>query len=120
MLWAMTNALHEREQLQASLQLVEARVDLLADRRTLGTFQAIAGRAGVMEGMGPHIRPAVLELAIGEIFRGRAFFERPAHGLAYLRERAVAAIVSGTERGGIDDAASLTSPGDPGLLSRSG
>ncbi|MBA3363832.1 MAG: hypothetical protein H0T07_05455, partial [Actinobacteria bacterium] len=66
---------------------------VLADRRTLGTFQAIAGRAGVMEGMGPHIRPAVLELAIAEIFRGRAFFEQPADGLAYLRERSVAAIV---------------------------
>jgi hypothetical protein len=66
---------------------------VLADRRTLGTFEAIAGRVGVLEGMGPHIRPAVLELAIEEIFRAREFFEGPAAALPYLRERAVAAIV---------------------------
>ena len=66
---------------------------VLADRRTLGTFEAIAGRAGVLEGMGPHIRPAVLELAIREIFRARTFFDDPDAGLPFLRERGVAAIV---------------------------
>jgi hypothetical protein len=66
---------------------------ILADRRSLGTFEAIAGRVGVLEGMGPHIRPAVLELAIGEIFRARDFFTSPEDGLPYLHERAVAAVV---------------------------
>jgi hypothetical protein len=66
---------------------------VLMDRRTLGTFEAIAGRAGVLEGMGPHLRPEVLELAIGEIFRARSFFERPEEDLRYLRDRSVAAVV---------------------------
>jgi hypothetical protein len=66
---------------------------VLADRRTLGTFQVVAGHAAVLEGMGPHLRPEVLELAIGEIFRARDFFDDPEDGAAYLRERSVAAIV---------------------------
>jgi hypothetical protein len=66
---------------------------VLMDRRTLGTFEAIAGRAGVLEGMGPHLRPEVLELAIGEIFRARSFFDRPEEGRRYLRHRSVAAVV---------------------------
>jgi hypothetical protein len=66
---------------------------VLMDRRTLGTFETIAGRAGVLEGMGPHLRPEVLELAIGEIFRARSFFERPEDGRGYLRDRSVAAVV---------------------------
>ena len=66
---------------------------VLMDRRTLGTFESIAGRAGVLEGMGPHLRPDVLELAIGEVFRARTFFEEPEDGDAYLHERSVAAVV---------------------------
>ena len=38
---------------------------VLATHRTLGTFQTIAGHAGVLEGMGPHVRPSVLRLAVG-------------------------------------------------------
>lgn len=66
---------------------------VLMDRRTLGTFETIAGRAAVVEGMGPHLRPDVLTLAIGEVFRARAFFERPEDGRAYLQQRSVAAVV---------------------------
>ena len=66
---------------------------VLADRRTLGTFEVIAGRAAVLEGMGPHIRPAVLERAIREIFGAQEFFADPEAGLRYLRDRSVAAVV---------------------------
>jgi hypothetical protein len=66
---------------------------VLATHRTLGTFQTIAGHAGVLEGMGPHVRPSVLRLAVGEILRAQAFFDDPSAGLDYLRERGVAAIV---------------------------
>lgn len=74
---------------------------VLMDRRTLGTFETIAGRAGVVEGMGPHLRPDVLALAIGEVFRARAFFEQPEDGRAYLRERSVAAVVITRQSQGI-------------------
>jgi len=74
---------------------------VLMDRRTLGTFETVAGRAGVVEGMGPHLRPDVLALAIGEVFRASAFFERPEDGRAYLRERSVAAVVITSHSQGI-------------------
>jgi hypothetical protein len=74
---------------------------VLMDRRTLGTFETVAGRAGVVEGMGPHLRPDVLALAIGEVFRARAYFERPEEGRAYLRERSVAAVVITSQSQGI-------------------
>ncbi|MGH2541019.1 MAG: hypothetical protein ACRDGK_10890 [Actinomycetota bacterium] len=66
---------------------------VLADRRTLGTFQVMSGHAAVVEGMGPHVRPTVLARAIGELLRARAFFEDPSAHLGFLRERGVSAIV---------------------------
>jgi hypothetical protein len=65
----------------------------LATHRTLGTFQAIAGHAAVLEGMGPHVRPSVLRLAIEEILRAQDFFDDPEAGRAYLRARGVDAIL---------------------------
>ena len=37
---------------------------VLADRRTLGTFEAMTRHAGAVEGMGPYLRPMVLSTAI--------------------------------------------------------
>lgn len=65
----------------------------LATDRTLGTFQAIADHAAVLEGMGPHVRPSVLRLAIEEILRAQDFFDDPEAGRAYLRARGVDAIL---------------------------
>lgn len=66
---------------------------VLANRRTLGTFETMSGRAGVLEGMGPHVRPAVLVLAIKEIFRARDFYLDPVANARYLDERGVAAVL---------------------------
>lgn len=73
---------------------------ILADRRTLATFELFTGHAGVLEGMGPHIRPDVLLVAIRELFAARSFFLAPLDGEAYLRGRGVAAVVvTGPDRG---------------------
>jgi hypothetical protein len=64
---------------------------ILANRRTLGTFESITGRAAVLEGMGPHVRPSLLVRAIEEIFAARAFFLDPRAD--FLRERGVATVV---------------------------
>jgi hypothetical protein len=71
---------------------------ILADRRTLGTFQSMAGRAGVLEGMGPHVRPSILELAIRELFEARTFFLNPTDHSSYLRRRGVALVVVSSSR----------------------
>ena len=66
---------------------------ILADRRTLATFEAFDGRPGVLEGMGPHVRPDVLAIALKELFRAGYFFQDPAAGLSYLHEKGVAYVV---------------------------
>ena len=66
---------------------------VLADRRTLATFEMMTRRAGVLEGMGPHLRPRVLARAVGELLEAERFFEDPVRGEAYLEERGVAAVI---------------------------
>jgi len=98
--WARAS---DRGHLEDQLQLIrwvgnhvpcEGRV--LANRRTLGTFESIAGRAAVVEGMGPHIRPSILTRAIEEIVRARAFFRDPRRHVGFLERRGVAAVVIAT------------------------
>jgi hypothetical protein len=66
---------------------------VLADRRTLGTFQVMTGHAAVLEGMGPHVRPTVLARAIEELLRASAFFEDPRDHRRFLSERGVRAVI---------------------------
>jgi hypothetical protein len=66
---------------------------VLADRRTLATFELFTGHAGVLEGMGPYLRPDLLGVAIRELLDAEAFFADPVGGESYLRERGVAAVV---------------------------
>ena len=67
---------------------------VLADRRTLATFQTMTGHAAVLEGMGPHLRPEVLVRAIGELLRAKTYFEDPQTQRRYLEERGVAVVVA--------------------------
>jgi hypothetical protein len=91
----------EREAFFASaldpLEWVEENVPcegrVLADRRTLATFETMAGRAGPLEGMGPYLRPDLLGVAVRALLEGRDFFAAPSSGEPYLRENAVAAVV---------------------------
>jgi hypothetical protein len=66
---------------------------ILSDRRTLATFEVFSRHAGVIEGMGPYLRPDVLIAAIPQMLAARRFFLDPAAGEAYLREQGVAAVV---------------------------
>jgi hypothetical protein len=93
----------DRANLENQLELIrwvgshvpcEGRV--LMNRRTLGTFESIAGRAAVVEGMGPHIRPSILVRAIEEIVKARAFFRHPLERSDFLERRGVAAVIIGT------------------------
>jgi hypothetical protein len=66
---------------------------ILADRRTLATFELFTGHVGVLEGMGPYLRPDLLGVAIRELLDAEAFFADPVGGESYLRDRGVAAVV---------------------------
>ena len=66
---------------------------VLADRRTLATFETITRRAGVLEGMGPYLRPDVLGRAIREMLAARDFFKDPEGHGSYLRQRHISAVM---------------------------
>ena len=70
---------------------------ILADRRTLASFETLTGRAAVLEGMGPHVRPDVLRIAVGEMLSAHEFLLHPALNESYLQARGVAAVIV-TER----------------------
>jgi hypothetical protein len=66
---------------------------VLIDRRTLASLESLSSRVGVLEGMGPHVRPDVLEIAIREILQAKRFFEEPSDGEPYLERNGVAMVV---------------------------
>lgn len=66
---------------------------VLADRRTLATFEALARHAGALEGMGPYLRPDLLRTAIANLLAARAFFRDPVGRQDDLRRWGVAAVV---------------------------
>jgi hypothetical protein len=81
----------------APLAWIEANVPcegrVLADRRTLATFEATTQHAGATEGMGPYLRPGVLATAIRELLGARSFFRNPEANVDYLRREGIAAVV---------------------------
>lgn len=66
---------------------------VLADRRTLATFEAITGRVGVLEGMGPYFRTDVLEIALARILEAQGVLSEPRRLEPYLERNDVAAVV---------------------------
>ena len=66
---------------------------VLADRRTLATFELFTRHAGVLEGMGPYLRPDLLETAIRSLIEAQAFFDDPTANPSYLTQQAIGAVV---------------------------
>ncbi len=73
---------------------------VLADRRTLGAFEAATGRVGVLEGAGPYFRIDVLRVAIGSVLDARRFLRDPRGMRGYLARNHVAAVVLTRAGGG--------------------
>jgi hypothetical protein len=69
---------------------------ILADRRTLATFETLTRHAGRIEGMGPYLRPPLLGVAIRSLLDAQTFFADPAAGADYLRREGIAAVVATT------------------------
>lgn len=62
---------------------------IVSNQRTDATYQLLTGRVGVIEGMGPHLRPEML-LQINDLLRrNREFFRRPAQNSQYLAEEGI-------------------------------
>ncbi|MBI4260026.1 MAG: hypothetical protein HY658_05625 [Actinobacteria bacterium] len=74
---------------------------VLADRRTLGTFEATTGRIGVIEGMGPYFRIPVLKVALARIVEAREFLAGPLDDSTFLAKYDVAVVVVTSTGGGL-------------------
>jgi len=66
---------------------------VLADRRTLGAFEAVTGRVGILEGAGPYFRIDVLRVALTTILQAREFLADPVRHQDFLARNHVAAVV---------------------------
>lgn len=62
---------------------------ILSNRRTGGTIQALTGRTGILEGMGPHLRPQFLLEAVGLLQDANRFYQHPASNVGFLEREVV-------------------------------
>ena len=67
---------------------------ILVNRRTIGTFESATGRAGVLEGMAPYLRPDILAPVVRLIDDAETFFHDPAAGEAFLTEHGVDEVIA--------------------------
>jgi len=91
---------------------------IVTNRRTNATYQVLTGRVSVVEGMGPHLRPEMLDSVIGLLERNRDFFGDPQGHGQFLEEEGGDYVVlfrhGGRRR-------NLRSPaGDPFLMAQTG
>jgi hypothetical protein len=62
---------------------------ILTNQRTVGFIRAMTGRASILEGMGPFLRPDMLDDVVGLTLGARAFYEGPERNSSYLEEHGV-------------------------------
>jgi hypothetical protein len=92
-------------------------VRLLVSQRTAGTFQAATGRASVVEGMAPFLRPELLDRVVSLLLDARRFFEDPAGNRAILEREAIDYVVV-AKRSIFDAAPPLLGRAHPGRFAR--
>jgi hypothetical protein len=62
---------------------------LLTSQRAVGVFRALTGRVAVLEGMGPFLRPGMLDAIVDLMLQTRAFFHDPVANREFLVQRGV-------------------------------
>jgi hypothetical protein len=60
---------------------------ILSNRRTGGTIQVLTGRTGILEGMGPHLRPQFLRETVKLLLDANQFYQRPVSNIDFLERR---------------------------------
>ena len=73
---------------------------ILVNVRTAGSFEVLAGRTSVDEGMAPYLRPPVLRRVLPIVLGAKAFFRDPASNRAFIENQHVDAVlvVAGARR----------------------
>jgi hypothetical protein len=67
---------------------------ILTSQRTLGMFRVMTGRVGVLEGMGPFLRPGILSPVVDELLAARAFFRDPQANQGFLTAQSVDYVIA--------------------------
>jgi hypothetical protein len=62
---------------------------LLTNERTVGFIRAMTGRASILEGMGPFLRPDMLDQVVDLTLGARGFYTNPEGSSAYLEQHGV-------------------------------
>lgn len=90
---AYLSGLEPTRQRAAPLDWIRANIPcdarILMRERTAGVLEAATGRVGVVEGMAPHLRPAVLKPVVKLLLAARAFFADPVRRASFLRGEAI-------------------------------
>ena len=75
---------------------------LLVNVRTAGSFEVLARRTSIDEGMAPYLRPSVLRRVVPIVLGAKAFFRDPAANRAFIENRHVdvVLVVAGPKVGG--------------------
>jgi hypothetical protein len=75
---------------------------ILVNVRTAGSFEVLAGRMSVDEGMAPYLRPPVLRRVLPIVLGAHRFFRDPASNRAFIENQHVDVVVAvaGARMGG--------------------
>ena len=73
----------------------DARV--LVNVRTAGSFEVLAGRTSIDEGMAPYLRPSVLRQVLPVVLGAKAFFKDPLANRAYIDRERIDVVVAVAE-----------------------
>ena len=86
----------------ALARTVPCNARVLVNVRTAGSFEVLAGRTSVDEGMAPYLRPSVLRRVLPIVLGAKAFFRDPAANRAFIENQHVDAVlvVAGPKVGG--------------------
>jgi hypothetical protein len=70
---------------------------MLVNVRTAGSFEVLAGRTSIDEGMAPYLRPSVLRQVLPVVLGAKAFFKDPLANRAYIDRERIDVVVAVTQ-----------------------
>ena len=83
--------------MQTLARTVPCDARMLVNVRTAGSFEVLAGRTSVDEGMAPYLRPSVLRQVLPVVLGAKAFFKDPLANRAYIDRERVDVVVAVTQ-----------------------
>jgi hypothetical protein len=83
--------------MQTLARTVPCDARMLVNVRTAGSFEVLAGRTSIDEGMAPYLRPSVLRQVLPVVLGAKAFFKDPLANRAYIDRERIDVVVAVTQ-----------------------